>query len=201
MTMKPTPTELLEHIEAKIIEDNVTPELAAQATQLVFGSGNPEANIMFIGEAPGKKEDHSGLPFVGAAGRVLDELLASIDMERSSVYITNIVKYRPPNNRDPTTQEKDAFWPYLLDQIEAIRPRVIATLGRHSTERFMPGAHISLIHGQPNKVRLSILSGGHEELDVVVVPLYHPAAALYNPGLRQTLFEDIQEVSKLSKLQ
>lgn len=192
-----TPKELLDSIKAKIIEDNVTPGLAAQATQLVFGSGNPEANIIFIGEAPGKKEDHSGLPFVGAAGRILDELLASINMERTSVYITNIVKYRPPNNRDPTKQEKDAFWPYLLNQIEAIRPRVIATLGRHSMEQFIPGAHISLMHGQPNNVRLSILSGGQEELDVVVVPLYHPAAALYNPGLRQTLFKDIQEVSKI----
>lgn len=201
MNMNITPKELLKRIEAKIVEDKITPELAAQATQLVFGSGDPAANIMFIGEAPGKKEDESGEPFVGAAGRVLDELLNSINMKRSSVYITNIVKYRPPNNRDPTQAEKDAFWPYLLHQIEVVRPRVIATLGRHSGERFIPGIRISLMHGQPNHVRLSILSGGKKDFDVIVVPLYHPAAALYNPGLRQELFKDIQEVSQLSKLQ
>ena len=119
----------LAHIEQEIINNNVCPELAAQATQLVFGDGNPDAKIVFIGEAPGKKEDLEGVPFVGAAGKFLDEMLASINLKREDIYITNIVKYRPPNNRDPLPEEKKAFLPYLQAQLEIIQPKIVVTLG------------------------------------------------------------------------
>ena len=122
----------LDQIAAEIIAKNICPELADQATQLVLGDGNINADIVFIGEAPGKNEDEQGLPFVGAAGKFLNEMLAQAGMDRSDVYITNIVKYRPPNNRDPLPEEKKAFWPYLLRQLEIINPKVVITLGRHS---------------------------------------------------------------------
>ena len=109
-----TKQQRLDELKAEIIAENICPELAAHATQLVMGDGNPDADIVFIGEAPGKQEDERGLPFVGAAGKFLNEMLAQAGMTRSDVYITNIVKYRPPNNRDPEPEEKRQFWPYLL---------------------------------------------------------------------------------------
>lgn len=175
--------QLLEMVATDILTRDVCPELRAQATQLVMGSGNPDASIVFIGEAPGKNEDEQGLPFVGAAGKFLDEMLAAADMKREDVYITNIVKYRPPNNRDPLPDEKKAFWPYLLKQLQIIEPKVVVTLGRHSMEYFLPGMFISQIHGQPKRIQF----GDHK---LVIVPLYHPAAALYNGSLRQTLIDD-----------
>src|SRR5579862_5339850 len=122
----------LDEIKQRILSERVTPELASQATQLVFGDGSAEAEVVFIGEAPGKHEDEQGKPFVGAAGKFLDEMLAMIGVRRQEIYITNIVKYRPPNNRDPLPEEKKAFLPYLQAQLEVIRPRLIVTLGRHS---------------------------------------------------------------------
>lgn len=175
--------QLLEMVAADILTRDVCSELRAQATQLVMGSGNPDASVVFIGEAPGKNEDEQGVPFVGAAGKFLDEMLAAADMKREDVYITNIVKYRPPNNRDPLPDEKKAFWPYLLKQLQIIEPKVVVTLGRHSMEYFLPGMFISQIHGQPKRIQF----GDHK---LVVVPLYHPAAALYNGSLRQTLIDD-----------
>ncbi|MGK2896031.1 MAG: uracil-DNA glycosylase [Candidatus Saccharimonadales bacterium] len=177
----------LEALRATILERNVCPELADQAIQLVLGDGNPDADIVFIGEAPGKNEDEQGLPFVGAAGKFLNEMLAAADMVRGDVYITNIVKYRPPNNRDPLPEEKKAFWPYLLKQLQIIKPKVVITLGRHSMEYFLPGMFISQIHGQPKRIQF-----GDEKL--IIVPLYHPAAALYNGGMRQTLIDDFLTV-------
>lgn len=120
----------LDELRSKILADNVCPDLAHTATQLVMGDGNPDADIVFIGEAPGKSEDEQGKPFVGASGKFLNEMLASINLKREDVYITNIVKYRPPNNRDPSTEEKRAFWPYLMRQLEIIDPKVIVTLGQ-----------------------------------------------------------------------
>jgi len=132
----------LDALAESILAANVCPELRDQATQLVMGDGNPDAEIVFIGEAPGKNEDLQGKPFVGAAGKFLNEMLAQAGMDRSDVYITNIVKYRPPNNRDPLPEEKAAFWPYLLKQLEIIQPKVVITLGRHSMEYFLPGLKI-----------------------------------------------------------
>lgn len=185
-----TQEEKLTALQNKILQDNVCAELAAQATQLVMGAGNADADIVLVGEAPGKNEDEQGLPFVGAAGKFLNEMLASAGMNREDVYITNIVKYRPPNNRDPSPEEKKAFWPYLLKQLQIIEPKIVVTLGRHSMEYFLPGQYISKIHGQPKRIQL----GDHE---IVIVPLYHPAAALYNGSMRQTLIDDFMRMPEI----
>jgi DNA polymerase len=155
-----------------------------------MGDGNVDADIVFIGEAPGKNEDEQGLPFVGAAGKFLDAMLETINLKRTDIYITNIVKYRPPNNRDPLPDEKSAFWPYLVRQLDVINPKIVVTLGRHSMEYFLPEQKISLIHGQPKRVQFG-------ERKLVVMPLYHPAAALYNGGMRQTLNDDFMKLPKL----
>ena len=173
----------LDNLAAEIIKDKICPDLAAQATQLVMGDGNADADIVFIGEAPGKNEDLQCKPFVGAAGKFLDEMLAAAGLQRQDVYITNIVKYRPPNNRDPLPEEKRQFWPYLMRQLEVIQPKAVLTLGRHSGGGFIPNLRISQDHGRPRRVRL-------HELEFVVIPLYHPAAALYNGSMRQTLIDD-----------
>jgi uracil-DNA glycosylase family 4 len=180
----------LDALKADILTKNICPDLAEQATQLVMGDGNLDAEIVFIGEAPGKKEDESGLPFVGASGKFLNEMLAQAGLERSDVYITNVVKYRPPKNRDPKPTEKKAFMPYLLKQLEIIQPKVVITLGRHSMEYFLPGAKIGEIHGQPHNVRID----GDE---FMIIPLYHPAAALYNGSLRATLVDDFLRVPEI----
>jgi uracil-DNA glycosylase family 4 len=175
--------KLLDQIKADILKKNVCPNLAQEATQLVFGGGNPDADIVFIGEAPGKNEDQQGLPFVGAAGKFLNEMLESIGLARQDVYITNIVKYRPPGNRDPLPDEKAAFLPFLQAQLEVIKPKLVITLGRHSMDSLLPGLRISQVHGQPKRY--------HGQ---VYLPLFHPAAALYNGGLRQTLIDDFARV-------
>lgn len=179
----PSKLAQLEQLRADILNENVCPNLAETAIQLVLGDGNPDAEIVFIGEAPGKKEDEQGLPFVGASGRFLNEMLEAAGLVRADVYITNIVKYRPPNNRDPLPEEKREFWPYLMRQLEIIQPKVIITLGRHSMECFIPGATISQQHGVPKKVK-------YHDSEFLVIPLYHPAAALYNGSMRQTLIDD-----------
>lgn len=186
-----TKQALLDQLKADILEKNICQDLAEQATQLVLGDGNPDARIVFIGEAPGKAEDEQGLPFVGASGRFLNEMLEVAGLARSDVYITNIVKYRPPNNRDPLPEEKKAFWPYLLRQLEIINPKVIITLGRHSMEYFIPDAKISEQHGQAKKVQ-------YHDSEFLVIPLYHPAAALYNGSMRNTLIEDFLSAKTLA---
>lgn len=189
----------LEAIKTQIIDDKVCPELAAQATQLVFGDGNPVSDIVFIGEAPGKNEDQQGKPFVGAAGKFLNEMLDTIGLKREDVYITNIVKYRPPDNRDPLPEEKKAFLPYLQSQLEAIQPKLVVTLGRHSTNCFLPDLQISKAHGQPKRVKLALKSNPQAVLEVVILPLFHPAAALYNGGMRQTLVDDFARIPLIIK--
>jgi uracil-DNA glycosylase family 4 len=184
---------LLDQIAADIIEKNICPDLAKTATNLVMGDGSVDADIVFIGEAPGKNEDLKGLPFVGAAGKFLDEMLAGIGLKRSDIYITNIVKYRPPNNRDPLPEEKKAFWPYLVRQVQVIQPKVLITLGRHSMEYFLPGKRISEIHGEPKRITFG-------EQKLVVLPLFHPAAALYNGALRTTLIQDFAAIPDVMKL-
>lgn len=178
-----TKQQQLDDIAQQIIDDNICPELAKSATQLVFAEGNPDADIVFIGEAPGKNEDLQGKPFVGAAGKFLNEMLAGIGLKREDIYITNIVKYRPPSNRDPLPAEKEAFLPYLVRQLNVIKPKLVITLGRHSMEYFLPSLKISAVHGQPKRISL----GTRKQ---VVLPLFHPAAALYNGGMRQTLIDD-----------
>jgi uracil-DNA glycosylase family 4 len=178
----------LDQIKADILKKNICPDLAKTANQLVMGDGNPDADIVFIGEAPGKKEDEQGKPFVGAAGKFLNEMLAMIGLEREDIYITNIVKYRPPDNRDPFPDEKAAFLPYLEAQLEVIQPKIVVTLGRHSLNCFLPDLSISAVHGQPKRYK-----------GLVYLPLFHPAAALYNGGLRQTLIDDFIKIPIIIK--
>ncbi len=187
-----THQQQLDELRTALLEKNICPELASQATQIVMGDGNPNADIVFIGEAPGKNEDIQGKPFVGAAGKFLNVMLESAGMVRDDVYITNIVKYRPPNNRDPSPEEKAAFWPYLLKQLQIIDPKVVITLGRHSMEYFLPGMKIGEVHGEPKRIEF----GDHK---IVVMPLFHPAAALYNGSLRQTLIDDFLKVPEVIK--
>ena len=162
----------------------------------VIGQGNHYADIMFIGEAPGKNEAEQGRPFCGASGRVLDELLASIYLQREDVYVTNIVKDRPPENRDPHKGEIELYAPFLEQQIDIIQPNVIATLGRFSMEFILkkynaPEANqkISQLHGTVIWVRT-----GYGE--VAVVPLFHPAASLYNPSQKETLLTDFRVLTQ-----
>lgn len=155
-------------------------------TKAVPGEGAENADIMFIGEAPGFHEDQQGRPFVGAAGKFLDELLDSINLKREQVFIANVIKCRPPGNRDPLPEEMEACKPFLDRQIELIQPKLVVTLGRFSMARAFPKARISRIHGQPRKI------GG-----VVYYPMYHPAAALHQPSLRRTVEEDMRRIPEL----
>lgn len=173
----------LQQLKKAILEDKKCSKLALEATNLVMGDGNVNAKFFLIGEAPGKKEDEVGLPFVGAAGKFLNEMLLNAGINREEVYITNIVKYRPPNNRDPSTKEKSYFLPYLIEELRIVNPEVVITLGRHSMEYFLASEKISEVHGRKMKVEINGWKG-------VLIPLYHPAAALYNGSLRQTLKED-----------
>ncbi|MFA5986488.1 MAG: uracil-DNA glycosylase [Parcubacteria group bacterium] len=165
--------------------------LKATATHVVPGKGSADAKIMFIGEAPGAKEDALGEPFVGAAGKFLSELLATIDLKREDIYITNVVKYRPPENRDPLPEEVADCWLWLQEQVKLIDPLLIVPLGRHALERFVPGRRISLDHGKAFRRTIDGLG------ERVYYALYHPAAALYNGGLRQTLFDDFINIPKI----
>ncbi len=158
--------------------------LCKTRTKAVPGEGKADATIMLIGEGPGYHEDKQGRPFVGAAGQFLDELLASIGLKRADVFITNVVKCRPPENRDPLPEEISACAPYLDRQIAAINPKVIVTLGRFSMQKFFPGASISSIHGRARKVNGRI-----------VVSMYHPAAGLHQASLRNTIVEDFKRVT------
>jgi uracil-DNA glycosylase family 4 len=170
------------------------PQLASTRQTVVFGSGNADADLMFIGEAPGANEDRQGLPFVGQAGRLLDTLLEEIGLERTDVFICNVLKCRPPGNRDPLPQEIDACQDYLFRQLELIEPRVVCTLGNFSTK---------LLRGDPTGItRLH----GREEIRKVgprrvrLFPIYHPAAALYTPKMLEILREDFHRLPALLAL-
>jgi len=168
--------------------------LAQGRTNAVPGDGDPKAEILFIGEGPGKNEDLQGKPFVGAAGKFLQEMLESIGMSRDQVFITNVVKSRPPNNRDPLPDEVQictSSW--LVPQVRLIDPVIIVLLGRHSLERFIPNKRISLCHGKP--MRATAPDGQRR----VFFPLYHPAAALYNGSMRGTLMEDFKKIPAVLK--
>lgn len=168
------------------IKDCMLCPLGETRTNLVLGTGNEEAEIMFVGEAPGYHEDRQGIPFVGPAGQFLDQLLRSIGLQRSQVYIANTLKCRPPENRDPLPEELAACTPYLFKQIEIIRPRIICTLGNHATKTLLrTSSGISQLHG-----RLI-----HKE-GLAYVPLFHPAAALHKPPLKAVLIEDFQRLKE-----
>lgn len=159
-------------------------QLSAGRTQVVFGTGNPHASIMFVGEAPGFYEDREGVPFVGAAGKLLTELLQSIGLERSDIYIANVIKCRPPNNRDPLPDEIDTCKPFLLQQIELIQPKLVCTLGNFATQTLLE-----------RKVGITKVRGQVIQLEhFVVFPLLHPAAALHQGNLRVPLKEDFQKL-------
>lgn len=160
--------------------------LSQGRTNAVPGEGPEDADIMFIGEGPGFHEDRQGRPFVGAAGNYLNELLEKIELSRDEVYITNVVKCRPPGNRDPQPEEIEACRSYLDTQIEKIRPKLIVTLGRFSMQRYFPGASISRIHGQPKRVG-----------NVIYYPMFHPAAALHQPRWRSLVDEDMLRIPDL----
>jgi len=163
-------------------------------TNPVPGEGSLDSSLMFIGEAPGAREDATGRPFVGAAGKLLTQLIESIGLSRDEVYITNVVKCRPPQNRDPQADEIYTCLPYLRRQINIIRPRVIVTLGRHATKTVfelagIPFGSMTRVHGEEFRGRID---GKY----VTIIPTYHPAAALYNPNLRKTLVEDFQIIKE-----
>jgi DNA polymerase len=182
--------EQLQKINQEIIQCHRC-GLRAGCLQAVPGAGSAEAEIMFIGEGPGQKEDESGVPFVGAAGKFLDEMLAEINLKRGEIFIANVVKCRPPQNRDPLPEEAAACWPWLVAQIKIIQPKLIVTLGRHSMERFLSGQKISQIHG--SLVFKTVPELGQQ----VFFPLYHPAAALYNGAMRETLLNDFRKIPKV----
>jgi uracil-DNA glycosylase len=165
--------------------------LAQARTQVVFGVGNPDADLMFVGEAPGFHEDQQGIPFVGQAGQLLTKLLAGIGMAREDVYIANVIKCRPPGNRDPQPDEIEACEGYLFRQIELLRPLVVATLGNFAT-KLLSGKQtgITRVHGQEQERTL----GGRR---VLLYPLYHPAAALYTPAMLRVLEEDFRRLPVL----
>jgi uracil-DNA glycosylase family 4 len=167
------------------------PQLAAARQTVVFGSGNADADLMFVGEAPGAREDEQGLPFVGQAGRLLDQLLGEIGLARGDVFICNVLKCRPPGNRDPLPQEIENCQDYLYRQLELIEPKVVCTLGNFSTK---------LLRGEPTGItRLH----GREEIRVIgpravrLYPIFHPAAALYTPKMLETLREDFGRIPEL----
>jgi len=190
--------EELDRVKKDIL-NNMQCHLKDCATNLVFGKGNPEADILFIGEAPGANEDLQGLPFVGAAGKKLDGLLHTIGLSSEDVYITNILKYRPPNNRNPTKEEIKRHTPYLIEQIKVIKPKVIATLGNFATkfvlaefniEKMKSIGGITLLHGEPKGISV-------QGLVFTVIPLYHPAATLYNRKLLPELEADFGKIKEI----
>jgi DNA polymerase len=165
--------------------------LAETRTQVVFGSGNPDADLMLVGEAPGFHEDQGGLPFAGQAGELLAQLLAGIDLDRHDVFLANVLKCRPPQNRDPLEAEITACEPHLFRQIELVRPRVVATLGNFATKLLSGRSHgITRVHGQEQALEL----GG---TDILLYPLYHPAAALYTPSMLKALEDDFARLPGL----
>lgn len=171
--------------------ENLDLPLKTAASRLVPGEGNPDADVVFVGEAPGGEEDKQGRPFVGAAGKFLNQLIESIGWKREDVYIANLIKHRPPNNRDPLPVEIEAYTPWLDKQLEIIKPKLIVTLGRYSMAYFL-GEPLSItkIHGQPKR----------NKRGQVIMPMYHPAAALYRGDLRPVLAADFKKIPKVLEM-
>lgn len=182
-------SEELQKLKSEMEKDNSLP-LKKGATKLVFGDGSPDSKILFIGEGPGFNEDREGLPFVGAAGQLLNRGLNAIKLDRKSVFITNVVHHRPPNNRDPLPEELLAYGKYLDKIIEIISPKIIVTLGRFSMGKFLPGVKITSIHGKTFKLKW-------HGLDLIIVPMFHPAAALRSNEVMNKFREDFLKLPKI----
>jgi uracil-DNA glycosylase len=186
--------EALKEVLARARSCTRCPELAATRNKVVFGAGNADADLMFIGEAPGASEDEQGIPFVGRAGKLLSQLLEEIGLNREEVFIANTLKCRPPGNRDPQPVELDNCREYLLRQVELIEPSVICSLGNFSTKLLRGDpTGITRLHGQPEVIELGARA-------VRLYPIYHPAAALYTPRMLETLREDISRLPELLAL-
>lgn len=185
-------SKLLDELKRREAADPDLP-LKETANNLVFGFGNPDAEILFLGEAPGKNEDLQGLPFIGAAGKVLDQLLQSINLKREDIFISSVVHFRPPKNRPPKPSEIKAFEKYVDEIIKIIDPKVIATLGNFSLKKFLPDKTISAVHGKAFEIEF-------QKKKRIIIPLYHPAAVLYKRDLQKTLEEDFKEICRLLKI-
>lgn len=173
-------------------------EICKSCKNIVYGKGNLRAKILFIGESPGKNEDEQGLPFVGAAGKNLDKLLATVGLSLDDIYITNILKCRPPENRDPLPEEVRMHTPYLLKQIKEMKPEVVCSLGNHATKFFLAGCKVEGMEDQPGittlhgHVRMIEIDG----MKIKLIPLFHPAAIIYNPKLKAEWEKDMEIVKK-----
>lgn len=181
--------EQLNRLKRRMEEDATLP-LRQKDSRLVFGAGNPDSKILFLGEAPGYFENLKGLPFIGNAGALLNQLLQSIKVGREDVWISNVVCYRPPSNRDPEPSEIAAFQPYIDEMINIINPKVIVTLGRFSMGKFLPGNYISSVHGKEFRVNWN-------DREITVVPMYHPAAALRRNDVREQLKADFLRLPEI----
>jgi len=192
-------TELLRAIRDEIVNLKESPlysERVKNQVHPVIGEGNHRAKIMFVGEAPGRTEAQTGRPFVGAAGKILDQLLEAVDIGRQEVYITNIVKDRPPFNRDPLPSEIEAYGPFLDRQIEIIQPRVIATLGRFAMTYIMQKMGLGDVLEPISRAHGKSFIGRTSYGEIIVVPLYHPAVAVYNSNTKETLKKDFEILKK-----
>lgn len=189
--MDETKKEKLDELKKKMLSDDTLP-LKKGATNLVFGVGNSDTEVLFVGEGPGYWEDVKGEPFVGNAGILLNKLLYSIKLPRESIYITNVVHHRPPENRDPYPNEIESYGKYLDRIIKIIRPKIIVTLGRYSMAKFLPDARISGVHGKVFDVQW-------EGMNLKVIPMYHPAAALRNTSILNSAQEDIKMITAVLK--
>jgi len=188
--------ELLKEIQEECRKANLP--LKEGATNLVFGKGKADAKIMFIGEAPGKNEDLQGVPFVGAAGKNLDKLLNEVGLSLNDVYIANILKYRPPENRDPSPEEVKEHTPWLIEQIKIIRPEVVCSLGNHATKFFFSGLNWEEMEKQPGitKVHGKCRTIEFDGMKIKLIPLFHPAAIIYNRKLIEEWEKDMEIVKK-----
>ncbi len=183
--------EELQKLRIEVEQDKKLP-LRIAATNLVFGHGNPDSPLFFLGEAPGFNEDQQGIPFCGRAGKLLNETLEEIGIKREDIWISNVVYYRPPENRDPLPEELEAFKPYVDRQIAIIDPKIIVTLGRFSMGKFLPNAKISQVHGSPKWIYFN-------NKKIVLIPMYHPAAALRGTTIMNQFKFDFSVISKVLK--
>ncbi len=183
-------SEQLNKLNARIMKCTQC-SLRSTCSRVVFGEGSAEAEIMFIGEAPGKKEDETGQPFVGSSGRILDRMLADIRIKRKDIYITNVCKCRPPENRDPNPEEIQVCWPWLEKQIAIIEPKIIITLGKYALNYFLPSAKISEMHGQIINIDIKKIG------KINLFPLHHPAAARINKKTRALFNADFKKIPKI----